>query len=151
MACLALAAGAAAAQESGGYATDLSRVFEAAQHIQAVKEGCDAAQPEARAANEAAYGAWRKRHQSLLDELDRRFLAMIRSASADQKEYTINVGKYAGEVLRNLEEARVQFLAQGPEAVARQCSELPQYLKGKDADLARRYAEELKSIRKRKL
>ncbi|MCC7484170.1 MAG: hypothetical protein IT529_04200 [Burkholderiales bacterium] len=148
--CVALAAGAAA-QEGGGYASDLSRVFAAAQYIQAVREGCDAAKPDTRTANDAAYGAWRKRHQSLLDELDRRFMAMIRGASADQKEYQMNIGKYAGEVLRNLEEAKVQFLAQGPEPVERQCREFPQYLKGKDADLARRYAEELKSIRKRKL
>jgi hypothetical protein len=150
-AAIAIAAGGARAQASDAYAAELSRVYEAAQFVQAVKEGCDSAEPDSRAPNEAAYGAWRKRHQPLLDELERRFIAMIRRASANQQEYSKNVGKYAGEVLQHLEDMKKQFLAQGTQEVARQCREFPQYLKGPDADLRKRYAAELKSIRKRKI
>jgi hypothetical protein len=141
----------APAQAGDSYAANLSRVYEAAQFIHAVKEGCDSAEPDTRKTNDVAYGAWRKRHQSLLDELERRFLAMVRGASTDQKDYSKNVGKYAGEVLQHLEIIKKAFLAQQPEQISRQCHEFPMYLKGNDADLPKRYAAELKVIRNRKL
>jgi len=150
-AAAALASTLHAAQTGGTYASELSRVYSAAQFIQARKDGCDSAEPETRKANEAAYSAWRKKHRSLLDELERRFLVMVHNASTDQKDYSKNVGKYAGEVLENLEEMKKEFLAQPREEVSRQCRDFPAYLKGKDADLPKRYAAELKSIRKRKL
>jgi hypothetical protein len=146
-----LASGLAAAQAGGSYAANLSRVYEATQFIQAAKEGCDTAEPDTRKANDAAYSAWRKRHQSLLDELERRFLAMVRKASADQKDYSKNVGKYAGEVLQHLENMKKQFLGQPPQEVSRQCQGFPDYLKSSEADLRKRYAAELTAIRKRKL
>jgi hypothetical protein len=141
----------AAEKATGTYASDLSRVYEAAQFIHAAKEACDSAEPDTRKANDAAYGAWRRQHQSLLDELERRFLAMVRRASADQKDYSKNVGKYAGEVLEHLEIIKKAFLSQPGEKISQQCREVPDYLKGQDADLAKRYAAELKVIRKRKL
>ena len=148
----ALAPGLAAAQAAGGsYVSSLSSVYAATQFIHARKDGCDSAEPDTRKANDAAYNAWRKKHQLLLDELERRFLAMVHNSSLDQNDYSKNVGKYAGEVLQNLEEMKKQFLSQPPQEVSRQCREFPDYLRGKDADLARRYAAELKVIRKRKL
>ena len=147
----ALVSGPAAAQASSTYASDLSRVYEAAQFIHAAKEACDSAEPDTRKANEAAYGAWRKQHQSLLDELERRFLAMVRRASADQQDYSKNVGKYAGEVLEHLDIIKKAFLSQPGEKISQQCRDLPDYLKGQDADLPRRYSAELKVIRKRKI
>ena len=151
LAATALASGLAAAQAGGSYASDLSSVYSATQFIQARKDGCDSAEPDTRKTNDAAYGAWRKKHQPLLDELEKRFLVMVHNASTDQKDYSKNVGKYAGEVLQNLDELKRQFLSQPPEEVSRLCREFPAYLKGKDADLPKRYAAELKSIRKRKL
>jgi hypothetical protein len=151
LAAAALATGLAAAQGSSTYASDLSRVYEAAQFIHAAKEACDSAEPDTRKANEAAYSAWRKQHQSLLDELERRFLAMVRRASADQHDYSKNVGKYAGEVLEHLDIIKKAFLSQPGEKISQQCRDLPDYLKGQDADLRKRYAAELKVIRKRKI
>ena len=151
IAAAALASGPAAAQGSSTYASDLSRVYEAAQFIHAAKEACDSAEPDTRKANEVAYNAWRKQHQSLLDELERRFLAMVRRASTDQKDYSKNVGKYAGEVLEHLDIIKKAFLSQPGEKIGQQCRDLPDYLKGPDADLPKRYAAELKAIRKRKI
>ena len=147
----ATAGPAVLAQATGTYADDLSRVYEAPQFIRAIKEACDTNHVPSRAVNDAAYGAWRRRHKALLDELELRFTAMIRGASTDEHDYAKNIGKYAGAVVQNREELKEQFLAQGAEAVERRCREFPQYLRSADADLNRRYAEELKSIRKRKL
>ncbi len=138
------------AQEPDNYADNLSRVYEAPQFIRAVKEGCDANHPESRAVNDAAYNAWRRRNKALLDELERRFIAMIRKASTDAQDYARNVGKYEGEVLANRQELKEHFVAQGPQEVAQQCREFPQYLRSREADLQKRYEDELKAIRKRK-
>lgn len=145
------AAGRSAAQGTGDYAETLSRVYEGPQFIRAIKEACDAKHADVRTVNDAAYSAWRRRNRELLDELERRFTAMIRRASTDEKDYAKNVGKYAGAVVQNREEVKEQFLALGPQEVERRCKEFPQYLRSEDADLQKRYADDLKSIRKRKL
>jgi hypothetical protein len=150
-AAAALCCGGAAAQATGDYATDLSRVYEAPQLIQAVKEACDTGHAASRAANEAAYNAWRRRHRALLHELEVRFTAMVRGASTDEQDYARNMGKYAGAVVGYREELKQQILARPPQELERHCREFPQYLRGEDGDLPRRYAEELKVIRQRKL
>jgi hypothetical protein len=145
-----IAAAPAWAEAPGTYADNLSRVYEAPQFIRAIKEGCDASHPGSRAVNDAAYAAWRRRNKALLDDLERRFIAMIRSASTDAQDYAKNVGKYEGEVLANRQELKERFIAQGPQEVAQRCQEFPQYLRSQEADLQKRYEEELKAIRKRK-
>ena len=77
---------------------------------------------------------------------------MVRSASTDEKDYAKNVGKYAGAVLQQREELKeaVSRPAAGGDR-ASSARDFPEYLKGEDADLPKRYADELKSIRKRKL
>ena len=138
------------AQVTGNYATDLSLVYEAPQFIRVFKEVCDANHAQGRAVNDAAYAAWRRRNKALLDELETRFVAMIRGASTDEHDYARNIGKYEGAVLQNREDMKERFLAQGPQELARRCQEFPQYLRSDDADLRKRYAEELAAIRKRK-
>ena len=151
LAVATLAGSDAGAQATGNYATDLSRVYEAPQLIRAIKEACEAADTGSRAANEAAYNSWRRRHQALLHELEVRFTAMVRGASSDEQDYAKNLGKYAGAVVEYRQELKDQFLSQPPQEVERHCRELPQYLRGENANLPKRYAEELKSVRKRKL
>ena len=147
----ALACAHAVAEATGNYATDLSRVYEAPQLVRAIKEACETAHVASRAANQAAYNGWRKRHQALLHELEMRFTAMVRAASTDEQDYAKNLGKYAGAVIDLRREVSDQFLAQPAPEVERRCREFPQYLKGEEGDLPKRYADELKSIRKRKL
>jgi hypothetical protein len=142
---------APAAQTGAEYAETLSRVYEAPQYVRAIKEACDEHHADVRAVNDAAYSAWRRRNKELLDEVERRFTAMIRGASTDEHDYARNIGKYAGAVVQHREEVKGQFLAQGPQEIERRCREFPQYLRSDDADLRKRYAEELKLIRKRKL
>ena len=148
---VALAGAAAGSAQAGNYADDLSRVYEAPQFIRAIKEACDTSHASTRAVNDAAYGAWRRRNKALLDELELRFTVMIRSASSNQQEYAKNVGKYAGAVVQNREELKEQFLAQSAQEIDKRCREFPQYLRSEEADLNKRYAEELKTIRRRKL
>lgn len=143
--------GGAAAQATGSYATDLSRVYDHTQLIRAVKEGCDGAHKATAAANAAAYNSWRRRHKELLDELEKRVTLLIHSVSTDQKDYSKNIGRYLGDIAQHREVLKGEFLAGTAESVERQCKEFPQNLRGDEGDLEKRFAEELKVVRKRKL
>jgi len=151
IAAMAIAGGSAiAAESSGNYATDLARVFGGYQRILALKEACDTAVPAARAANNKAFAAWEAQHRTLLQDLRQRVDAMIRGASKDREDYVRNLGKYEGEILLQRKEYRDMLLALGADDLRGQCQRVPQTLKGADADLARVYAAELETIRKRK-
>ena len=148
---MALAGGiAVAAETSGNYATDLGRVYGGYQRILAMKEACDTAVPAARAANNRAYAAWEAQHRALLEDLQQRVSAMIRAASKDKEDYVRNLGKYDGEILLQRKEYRDMLVALGADELRAQCQRVPETLKGADADLARVYAAELETIRKRK-
>ena len=150
-AAMALAGGSAiAAESSGNYAADLARVYGGYQRILALKEACDTAVPAARAANNKAFAAWEAQHRTLLQDLRQRVDAMIRGASKDREDYVRNLGKYEGEILLQRKEYRDMLLALGADDLRGQCQRVPQTLKGADADLARVYAAELETIRKRK-
>jgi hypothetical protein len=150
MMALAYCGAAGAAESSGNYATDLARVYGGYQRILALKEACDTAVPAARAANNKAYAAWEARHQALLQNLRQRVEAMILGASKDKEDYVRNLGKYEGEILLQRKEYRDMLVALGAEELRAQCQRVPETLKGADADLARVYAAELETIRKRK-
>jgi hypothetical protein len=150
-AAAALAAGAAAAAEApGSYAADLGRVYGAYQRMLAIKEACDARAPDLRAANDKAFAAWQAQHRVLLQDLQRRVNAMILAASKDKDDYVRNIGQYEGAILLERKDYRDTLLALGAEDLRGQCLRMPEMLKGPDADLARVYAAELETIRKRK-
>jgi hypothetical protein len=150
--CLAFAAvpSPAAAQATGDYAADLARVYGAYQRLLAIKEGCEASFPNQRAVYDKAFGEWENRHRSLLQDLDKRLTAMIRGASADEKDYSKNFGKYEGAVLQQRQEFKETFLSLGKAEVGQQCRQFPAYLKGPEADFRKKYADELQTIGKRK-
>jgi hypothetical protein len=150
MVAFACSGAAGAAESSGNYATDLARVYGGFQRILALKEACDTAVPAARAANNKAFAAWEAQQRALLEDLQQRVSAMIRAASKDKDEYVRNLGKYEGEILLQRKEYRDTLVALGADELRAQCQRVPETLKGADADLARVYAAELETIRKRK-
>ena len=149
-AAMALAASAASAQAPDSYAADLGRVYGGYQRMLAMKEACDTAVPAARAANDKAFSAWQAQHRSLIQDLQRRVKAMILAASTDKDDYVRNIGQYEGEILLERKDYRDTLLGLGTEELRDQCQRMPDTLKGSGADLARVYAAELATIRKRK-
>lgn len=150
-AALALACGgAAAAEPSGDYATDLATVYGGYQRMLAMKEACDTAMPPTRPANDKAFAAWQARHRALIQDLQRRVTAMIRLASTDEKDYVRNLGKYEGAILQERLDYRESLLGLGADDLRAQCQRMPEMLKGPGADLAKVYAGELETIRNRK-
>lgn len=133
------------------YRMSLTDVYGAYQSILARREACNTAFAPARPMTEKAYSTWHARHRRLLDELDQRFNMMIRSASKDEKDYSRNVGKYEGALMRQREEAK-QALLQRPRAeLELECKNLPEFLLSAESDMEKNFAEQLQLLRKRPL
>ena len=141
----------AAAPEGFDYSSNLREVYGAYQAVLARRDACGTAYPQSRPAAEKAYVAWQGRHRKLIDELDARFATMIRAASKDEKDYTRNVGKYEGAVLRQREEVKKELLQQLPSDLEAMCKALPGFLRSAESDLEKAYPEELAIVRKRPL
>lgn len=149
-AAAALAHAAGAAESSGDYATDLGRVYGGYQRMLAMKEACDTAVPASRPANARAFAAWEGQNRLLIADLRRRVTEMIRAASKDADEYVRNLGNYEGAILLDRKEYRDTLLALGRDELRAQCQQVPDMLKGPDADFAKVYAAELETLRRRK-
>jgi hypothetical protein len=139
-----------AAQEAGTYSEDLARVYGAHQRILALKEACDEAVPAQRKSHDKAYGEWKKRHNALLQDLERRVTLMIRKASKDQQDYTRNLGKYEGAILQQRLDYKKDLLSLDKAEMGQQCAQMSAYLQGAEADFSKKYAEELQTIGKRR-
>ena len=140
--------GSALGQATGSYAKDLSVVYRAYQQLLAVREACQTGVPAQRDVIERAYEDWKKTHRAFVLELDDRLTAMIRGASSSPQEYSRNVGRYEGQLLQQRNEYRDRFLQQEKTEVDRLCHDFPAFLRGRDSDLERAYAEQMESIRK---
>lgn len=150
-AALAFSQPVAAAESTGDYGTNLSRIYFAHQRLLALRDACDQAFPAQAQANVKAYASWQARHKALLGELDARLTAMIRGASRDEKEYMRNIGKYEGSILEYRTESRDQILAQPRDGMDQGCGDFRNYLTGSGSDFNKEYADELRELRKRKL
>ena len=135
---------------SAGYSSDLSRVYWGYHQVVTQKEVCDEAVPATRAANGKAFASWQAQHKALVEDLRRRVTAMIRLASANEKDYARNLGKYEGAILQERQEYRESLLKLGANELRGQCQSMAGVLNGPEADLARVFATELEAIRKRK-
>jgi hypothetical protein len=144
-------AASAAEEPRAGYSASLTEVYGAYQSILARREACGAAFPQNRSATDKAYVAWQGRHKKLLSELDQRVNMMIRNASRDEKDYTKNIGKYEGAILRQREEVKQTLLQQPRAELELECKAMPEFLQGADSDLEKEFAEQLVVLRKRPL
>jgi hypothetical protein len=133
------------------YRLSLTDLYGAYQSILARRDACNTAFASSRPAIEKAYSVWHTRHRNLLDELDQRFNMLIRSASKDEKDYSRNVGKYEGALLRQRDEAKQTLLQHPRSELELECKSLPEFLQSAESDLEKSFAEQLAIVRKRPL
>ena len=139
------------AAEGFDYPSNLREVYGAYQGVLARRDACATAYPQLRPASDKGYAAWSTRHRKLIDELDQRLAMMVRGVSKDEKDYSRNVGKYEGAILRQREEVKKELLQQLPSDLEAMCKALPQFLHSAESDLEKAYAEELAIVRRRPL
>lgn len=139
------ASAAAIAAEERSYTADLAMLYNEYQRVLTLRDACMASQPAKRDDFAGAYDDWFARHERIVDDLDNRFAAIVKRASKNQAEYTKNYGKYQSEVHQLREENKKALLAD-KEKLARQCGELPAYLRHPKSDIPALFPVEFKSI-----
>ena len=138
---------ALAAVSAADYRASLMEVYGRYQGVLALRDACNSAFPDLRAANDKAYAAWQKRDRQVHAELDQRFAMMVRAHSRDDKDYARNYGKYQGAILQQREEARQALLLNTRGDLGEQCRAMPGFLSGPESDLEKEFADEWAILR----
>lgn len=143
---LGIVAAHAAAQATGDYAANLATLYNERHRLVAFKDTCSRVLPKLRRDTQAAYEKWADRHEDVLENLEARFLMMIKQASRDEKEYESNYARYHEAVMRERQTQKDAFLALPKQELLKECREFPAYLRGSQSDMYNRYPEEFNAI-----
>jgi hypothetical protein len=146
MVVMALAAGAASAQSSDGSMANFAVLYNERHRLVAFKDVCSRVLPKLRRDTQAAYEEWVDRHEDVLENLEARFLAIVKKASRDQNEYTQNYRKYHGAVEQERQAQKDAFLARPKDELVNECKAYPGYLRSANSDMPNRYPEEFGAI-----
>ena len=136
----------AGAQAAGDYPANLATLYNERHRLVAFKDACSRVLPQVRRDTQKAYEEWVDRHEDVLENLDARFLMMIKQASRDEKEYTRNYGKYQGAVMQERQAQKETFLKLPKEELIKECKALPAYLRSPKSDMYNVYPEEFNAI-----
>lgn len=145
-AVLALTAGVATAQPSEDPMSSFAVLYNERHRLVAFKDVCSRVLPKLRRDTQAAYEEWVDRHELVLENLEARFLVMVKRASRNEKEYNANYRKYHGVIEKERQAQKDVFLALPKEDLAKECKEYPGYLRSADSDMYNRYPEEFAAL-----
>jgi hypothetical protein len=143
---MVLTAATAFAQPADDAMANFAVLYNERHRLVAFKDVCSRVLPKLRRDTQAAYEEWVDRHEDVLENLEARFLAMVKKASRDEKEYTQNYRKYHGSVEQERQAQKDTFLALPKEELAKECKAYPAYLRSADSDMPNRYPDEFAAI-----
>lgn len=136
----------AGAQAPGDYPANLATLYNERPRLVAFKDVCSRVLPQVRRDTQKAYEEWVDRHEDVLENLEDRFLLMIKQASRDEKEYTRNYGKYHEAVMQERQAQKEAFLKLPKADLIKECKEFPAYLRSPKSDMYNVYPEEFNAI-----
>ena len=145
-AALLASSGFVLARTPEGYAANLAALYSEHQWVLAARETCNMALPQGQGEIDGAFGLWRERNKELIDDLEARLAALVRSASKDQRDYSRNYARSQSEVLQQREEERKRLLSRPRTELQQLCGDLPGYLRDPRSDLPNRAPEEYAAI-----
>lgn len=146
VAALLSAAGLAWAQARIEYTDHFAVLYNERHRLVAFKDACSRVLPKLRRDTQAAYEEWVDRHEEVLENLEARFLVMVKQASRDEKEYNRNYAKYRGAIEQERQAQKEAFLALPKEELVKECKEFPAYLRSSHSDMPNRYPEEFTAL-----
>lgn len=141
----ALAMPAARAQSEDPMAS-LAVLYNERHRLVAFKDACSRVLPKLRRETQAAYEEWLDRHEDVLENLEARFLVMVKKVSRNQKEYNENYRKYRAVIEQERQAQKDAFLAMPKEDLVKECREYPAYLRSENSDMPNRYPEEFAAL-----
>lgn len=143
---MALSAAVAQAQQAEDPGASFAVLYNERHRLVAFKDVCSRVLPKLRRDTQAAYEEWVDRHEEVLENLEARFLAMVKKASRNQKEYNENYRKYRAVIEQERQGQKEAFLALPKEDLVKECTEYPAYLRSAHSDMPNRYPEEFAAL-----
>ena len=141
---------ATAAQSGDDAAGPFAVLYNERHRLVAFKDVCSRVLPKLRRDTQAAYEEWVQRHEEVLENLEARFLAMVKKASRNQQEYNENYRKYHAVVEQERQAQKDAFLKMPKDEVIKECTLYPADLRSADSDMPNRYPEEFAALYGRK-
>jgi hypothetical protein len=139
-------AGSAFAQPAEDPMSNFALLYNERHRLVAFKDVCSRVLPKQRRETQSAYEEWVDRHELVLENLEARFLAMVKRASRNEREYNENYRKYRSAIEQERQAQKEAFLARPREDLAKECKEYPAYLRSADSDMYNRYPEEFAAL-----
>ena len=143
---MTLAAGAALAQQADDAMSNFALLYNERHRLVAFKDVCSRVLPKLRRETQSAYEEWADRHELVLENLEARFLAMVKRASRNEREYNENYRKYRKTIEQERQAQKDAFLARPKEDLTQECKAYPAYLRSADSDMYNRYPEEFTAL-----
>ena len=143
---VAVNAQVAAAQTAEEAMASFAALYNERHRLVAFKDVCSRVLPKLRRDTQSAYEEWVDRHELVLENLESRFLVMVKRASRNETEYNENYRKYRGAIDKERQAQKDAFLALPKEDLAKECKEYPAYLRSADSDMYNRYPEEFAAL-----
>lgn len=136
----------ARAQSAEDAMTSFAVLYNERHRLVAFKDVCSRVLPKLRRETQSAYEEWVDRHEDVLENLEARFLVMVKKVSRNQKEYNENYRKYRAIIEQERQAQKDAFLAMPREDLMKECKEYPAYLRGENSDMPHRYPEEFAAL-----
>lgn len=145
-AAISMAAAPARAQATEDLSTSFAVLYNERQRLVAFKDVCSRVLPKLRRETQAAYEEWVDRHEDVLENLEARFLVMVKKVSRNQKEYNENYRKYRGVIEQERQAQKDAFLALPKDELVKECKQYPAYLRSENSDMPNRYPGEFAAL-----
>ena len=138
------AVAAESADES--YGATLAILYGERYWIQAYKDVCISVIPKSRRELQGAYEEWLERHEQVIESLETRFAAMVKSVSRDQKDFDEKYSAAHNEVMKQREESKANLRKLPKDELLKQCQELPAFLRSEKSNMPNTHPKEFEAI-----
>jgi len=143
---ISVAPAPARAQPTEDLSASFAVLYNERHRLVAFKDVCSRVLPRLRRETQAAYEEWVDRHEDVLENLEARFLVMVKKVSRNQKEYNENYRRYRGVIEQERQTQKDAFLALPKDELVKECKQYPAYLRSENSDMPNRYPGEFAAL-----
>lgn len=135
---------------TGDYRTDLDlgQIYAAMMEARLTNDICAEMFPNLADSNDAAYAQWRRKHRTLLQEIQRGHAALLwQQAGQEPQQHILLLAQMDDFFTQQKKALREKLARDGREALRAQCTLYPVFLTTEAMSLETYFSEQIKSVR----
>lgn len=135
---------------TGDYRTDLGQIYAAVMEARLTNDICAEVFPNLADSNDAAYAQWRRKHRTLLQEIQKGHAALLwQQAGQEPQQHILLLAQMDDFFTQQKKALREKLARDGREALRAQCTLYPVFLTTEAMSLETYFTEQLKTVRRR--